>query len=483
MRKVLFASSEVYPFVKTGGLADVSASLPVALHALGHDVRIVMPAYRACLQQLADYQVIASLRLQGYTLPIEILATTLPDSELIVWLVHSPYHFDRSGGPYQQENGKDWHDNAQRFTLFCRAVVALAIDDVALNWQADLIHCNDWQTGLIPALLSTRPNRPKTIFTIHNLAYQGIFDYQTFSLLELPQELWSITGIEFYGQISFMKGGLIFADHITTVSPQYAQEICHPEFGYNLAGLLQHLTEQGKVTGILNGIATDIWDPETDPDIDWHYSAKRLSNKKKNKAILQKKMALPMKKEVLVLGVVSRLVAQKGIDLIILAIDALLAEDVAIQMICLGSGEQQYQEALLQLQAQYPEHIAVEIGYDEALSHQIEAGVDVFLMPSRFEPCGLNQLYSLRYGTLPIVRHTGGLADSVIDNNNPQQDTGFVFYQAEAKALVEVIKRALSLYQQGQLWRKRQRNAMRQDVGWQHRAVEYSDLYQTVIQS
>ena len=481
MRKILFSSSEVHPLIKTGGLADVSASLPIALHANGHDVRIILPAYRQCLEALTELRTIATIKLDGYYAPIEIIESTLPDSEVTIWLVHSPEHFDRDGGAYGPKLGGDWDDNAARFALFSRAIAAVAMNGAGLDWQPDILHCNDWQTGLAPALVADLPNRPATIFTIHNLAYQGLYPKETFDILDLPNSLWHSNGLEFYDMFSFMKGGLIYADHITTVSPTYADEICTYEFGYGLEGLLAERAKQGRLTGIINGIDLDDWNPKTDKALRKNYSAKTIKNKYQNKEAIQQHFGLPVKEDVLVLGLISRLVAQKGIDLTIEAIATLLDKGADIQLVCLGSGEADYEQSLRVLRAKYPDKVGVTIGYNEQLAHQIEAGADVFLMPSRFEPCGLNQLYSLRYGTLPLVRNTGGLADSVVDafgddlKNNFA--TGFKFQEPTAEALEETLNRAITLFHHPRIWRRIILTAMAQDYSWAKSAQAYHALY------
>lgn len=484
MRKILFSSSEVHPLIKTGGLADVSASLPIALRQQGHDIRIIMPAYRKCLEQLDKIHTIATLKLDGFHLPVEILQSTLPGTDVELWLVHSPQHFDREGGPYSSPSGEDWQDNAARFALFSRAVAALAMDQAGLDWQPDILHCNDWQTGLAPALIADLPNRPATVFTIHNLAYQGLFSRDIFDALDMPEKFWQSDGLEFYGLLSLIKGGLIYADHITTVSPTYAQEICRYEFGYGLEGLLSLRAKQGRLSGILNGIDNNEWDPKIDSYLTKTYSIKNIRNKSINKSSLQQYFGLPEKEEVLLLGLISRLVSQKGIDLTLDAATKLLESGANIQLACLGSGAAEYEQDLRVLRARFPDKVGVDIGYNEALAHQIEAGADVFLMPSRFEPCGLNQLYSLRYGTLPIVRNTGGLADTVVDatENNRKNGiaTGFKFDQSTAEALQETIYHALDLFQRPRIWRKMMITAMEQNYSWEQSANTYVQLYESL---
>lgn len=487
MRKILFASSEVHPLIKTGGLADVSASLPIALQQQQQDVRIILPAYRQCLEALDKIETVATITLDGFYLPIEILQAALPNSDVPIYLVHSPEHFDRNGGPYGTPEAGDWEDNAARFALFSRAIAAAALDQLGLNWQPDILHCNDWQTGLAPALIADQPNRPATVFTIHNLAYQGLYPHAVFEALDLPVSLWHSDGIEFYDLMSFMKGGLIYADHITTVSPTYADEICSYEFGYGLEGLLSHCADQGRLTGILNGIDMDEWDPASDPYISKNYSIKNIRFKADNKVALQRLFSLPEKKDVLVIGLISRLIAQKGVDLTLDALSDLLDTSENIQLICLGSGEASYEQDLRVLRARHPDKVGVHIGYSEDLSHQIEAGADVFLMPSRFEPCGLNQLYSLRYGTLPIVRNTGGLADSVVDATDAKLKngfaTGFKFDVATAKELAETLQRAINLFKHPRIWRKVMVTAMEQDYSWEKSSQAYQVLYDNLLNS
>lgn len=480
MRKILFASSEVHPLMKSGGLADVSASLPIALKEQGQDVRIIMPAYRQSLAAVSDADVIAKVKVDGYHSPVTILQTTLSSSNVPLWLVDSPDHFDRAGGPYGNDEG-DWQDNAARFALFSRVIVELAMDRADLDWKPDLLHCNDWQTGLAPALLAGELQRPKIIFTIHNLAYQGLFSRGAFELLDLPETLWHSEGIEFYDLLSFMKGGLVYADHVTTVSPTYAEEIRRYEFGYGLEGLLNLRAKRGELTGILNGIDNQEWNPETDPYIATPYATNTIKNKEQNKQALQRHFALPEKQNTVIMGVISRLVSQKGVDLMLTAITNLLQAGEAIQLICLGSGEHGFEQDLRVLRARHPDKVGLHLGYSESLAHRIEAGADVFLMPSRFEPCGLNQLYSLRYGTLPIVRNTGGLADSVVDANDENRRagiaTGFKFEQSTARALQEAMERAITLFQRPRVWRKMMITAMEADYSWQKSAKRYIQLY------
>lgn len=477
--KILFASSEAYPLIKTGGLGDVSGSLPTALKTLHQDIRLVLPAYHSVLEQKGRTKTIAQM-----TLPmgrVNILERLLPGTRLKVWLVECPPYFDRPGNPYQGPNGLPWPDNAERFALFCQAICGLALDQAGLNWQPDLVHCNDWQTGLVPALLSLHEKRPATLFTIHNLAYQGLFPETTFSALDLPWSFWSPHALEFYGQLSFMKGGVVFADRISTVSPTYAEEIQTPEFGCGLDGLLRH--RRDRLSGILNGVDKN-WNPAHDPALIKNYSLRDPKGKQDNKKALRQELQLPESRRTPLLAFIGRLVEQKGIDMLL----EILPEIVRLpaQITFLGSGEKRYEQALQQLAQRYPEQIAARIGFDEALAHRIEAGADMFLMPSRFEPCGLNQMYSLRYGTLPIVHQVGGLADTVVDSTPATlQDgtaTGVVFSRPNPFVLLEAIKRATLLYgQQKGYWQPLQRQGMRQDFSWRRSAERYLDLYEQTL--
>ncbi len=477
MARILFASSEAHPLIKTGGLADVSGSLPPVLQALGDDVRLVLPAYRTVLQRLPVLPIIAELMLPGITAPVRILETMLPQTRVPVWLVDSPAHFDRDGNPYLGPDGHDWPDNAARFTVFARAVVELAQNRAGLDWRPDVVHCNDWQTGLVPALLAQEKKRPGTMFTIHNMAYQGLFPRQTFDSLNLPEALWHWQAVEFHSQLNFLKGGLAFADWITTVSPTYAQEIRSADFAYGLEGVLNHRVE--RLRGILNGIDYSAWDPAHDPLIPHHYSATKLEGKKKNKAALQGQFALPVKPDTPLLGLVGRMVEQKGIDLVLAVLPELLQQPVQVAVV--GTGAARFEQAFRDLANRYPDKVGAFIGYDEGYAHLLEAGADIFLMPSRFEPCGLNQLYSLRYGTVPVVRRTGGLADTVIHTDAATladgSATGFVFDAANPSALLVAIDQALALYRRPEAWRQVMQAGMRRDFSWEQSARQYQELY------
>jgi starch synthase len=480
MQKILFATSEVYPLIKTGGLADVAASLPRALLKLGQDVKILLPAYASVLEKAKDIGIkeVAHVDIEGYSIALK--QTRLPGTKVIVWLVDIPEFFEREGNPYCGPDGNDWFDNHKRFYVFARVAELIALDQVGLNWQPTIVHCNDWQTGLIPALLSLHPNHPATVFTIHNLAYRGLFSYQAFAELNLPAVFWHHERLEFYGQMSFIKGGLAFADFITTVSPSYANEIQRPEFGNGLDGLIRYRSDA--IAGILNGIDTDEWNPGTDPHLTCNYNRRTLGNKTKNKLALQEELGLTVNSEIPLLGFVGRLVDQKGVDLILEQMNQLLS--LNCQLVILGSGFPHYEKALKNIAEQYPQKIAVTLGYNESFAHRIEASSDIFLMPSIFEPCGLNQLYSLRYGTLPVVHAVGGLRDTVFEQpleSQLEDANGFVFHGATAEELFAAIQRAISLFQQKDQWKQRQLNAMSKDFSWDASAKEYLAIYEKIV--
>ena len=478
---ILFASAEAHPLIKTGGLADVAGSLPRAIRHQRHDIRLVIPAYQSVLKQAEKYFLVAHLELEGVTQPVRILTGRLPGSTVTVYLVDSPEHFDRPGNPYSMKQGAVWPDNAERFTTFCRAIEALALDNAGLDWQPDIVHCNDWQTALVPPLLERHATRPATVFTIHNLAYQGLFDWKVFKKLKLPTDFWSMEAMEFHNQFSFIKGGLVFADWVTTVSPTYAEEIQTSEYGYGLEGLISH--RKDNLTGIVNGVDYTVWNPGRDLLIPVQFNARSLTHKIENKLALQEHFGLPRDEKIPVFATISRLVEQKGIDLILGAVPGIVKQKA--QLIVLGSGDSKIETGIRAAVKAHPAQVAARIGYDEALSHHIEAGADIFLMPSRFEPCGLNQIYSQRYGTVPIVRNTGGLADTVTDTTKETLEartaTGFSFSGTTVKDLTTTIDRALGYYRQPELWQKIVSNGMKQDFSWKRSALLYLELYETVL--
>ena len=475
--RVLFVVSEAHPLIKTGGLGDVAGGLSQALVKLGCDVRMLLPAYPACVQRAGALKPVASLSIPGSVDQVTLLAGRLPGTRVRIWLVDYPPAFDRTGNPYLDPAGRPWDDNAERYALLANVASAIAQKRTTLSWQPEVVHCHDWQTGRVPALLAQEVLRPASVFPIHNLAYQGLFPHATFVSLGLPAPLWAYDALEFHGQLSFIKGGLVYADMLTTVSPTYAGEIQTPAFGCGLDGLLRH--RSADLIGILNGIDERTWNPSKDPHLVTRYSPRRLTAKAGNKQAVQRAFGLPVSADIPLVGMVGRLVEQKGIDQTMLALPALMQRRV--QICVLGSGEAHYEQALQAFAVQYADKIRVHIGYDETLAHQIEGGADMFLMPSRFEPCGLNQLYSLRYGTVPIVRRVGGLADTVVDasadNLAAGSATGISFDGDDAADLLRAVDRALALYQTKTVWTQLVQTGMAQNFSWDASARQYLDLY------
>ena len=480
MQKILFATSEAHPLIKTGGLADVAASLPRALLKLGHDVKILLPAYASVMIKAKEAGAKKIARFSIWNEAITLWQTRLPGSRVNVILVDIAQFSERAGNPYCGPDGNDWADNHWRFFLFAKVAEAIALDQLDLNWRPDIVHCNDWQTGLIPALLAQSVTRPVTVFTVHNLAYRGLFPQQVFHDLHLPAEYWHHDKLEFYGQISFIKGGLAFADAITTVSPSYAEEIKQANFGCGLEGLLQRRADD--VYGILNGIDMDEWNPGSDKLIHHNYNRRTVQQKVKNKTDLQAHLGLPMDKSIPMLGLIGRLVEQKGVDLLLKQMDQLLQHNC--QLVVLGSGMAHYEQALLDIAKEHPHKVSVTLGYNEAFAHTIEASADIFLMPSIFEPCGLNQMYSLRYGTLPVVHTTGGLRDTVTEKpltDIGEDGNGFTFEKPTPEEFHQAIVRALDAYRQPDAWKKLQQNAMKEDFSWEKSAALYEKIYRRLL--
>ncbi len=480
---VLFVTSELAPLIKTGGLADVSAALPVALAAAGAEVRLLVPGYPAVMEGVRAKSRVASFPALG-DMPASQLLAGKHSSGVPMLIVDCPALYGRTGGPYQDASGVDWPDNALRFGLLCYLAAVLASGRSPLPLRPQILHCNDWQSGLAPAYLHFFPGeRPRSLLTIHNLAYQGIFPAETVSRLGLPAAAYSPEGVEFYGRMSFLKAGLHYADHLTTVSPTYAAEIQTAEFGFGLEGLLSR--RRSHLTGILNGVDVDAWDPETDPYIARYYGVNRLPAKQENKRALQERMGLSVDLDLPLFGVISRFTPQKGLDLVLACARELIAAPA--QLAVLGTGDRDLQEAFQQLAKALPGKVAVQIGYDEGLAHQIEAGADLFLMPSRFEPCGLNQMYSQRYGTPPVAHAVGGLADTVVDYSAAtlaeRSATGFLFQPATAEALQGAITRAVGVWEDTKAFRLIQKAGMARDFSWDASAERYMELYRTMLAS
>jgi len=475
--KILFVVSEIYPIVKTGGLADVAGSLPMALRDLGLDVRVMLPCYRGVVALTGEpdaWHPIGDPLGAGETRLGLVPATEdLPT----LWLVDCPALFDQPGGPYLDGEGNAWPDNHLRFAMLSRAAALICDAGALVGWQPDILHAHDWHTGLAPAYLALRAgNRPKSVFTIHNLLYMGLFSADRLAEVALPPECFTPNGVEFFGELSFMKAGLRYSDHITTVSPTYAKEILRDEAGNGLAGLLR--SRRAHLTGILNGIDERTWNPATDPLIVSGYDPDRLDGKAANKAALLREFGLPAGDGPL-LAIISRLTTQKGLDLVLEVLPDIMREGAKV--VVLGAGERDIERAFDDAVRTYPDGVAVRLAYDEALSHRIQAGADLLLMPSRFEPCGLTQLYALRYGTLPVVHETGGLADTVVDTGPAREGTGFVFAEASAAALLAALRRAFDLYAEPERWRTVQRRAMTQQFGWSTSAGRYRDLYRNLV--
>lgn len=464
--RILFVTSEIHPLVKTGGLADVSASLPAALQSLGMDIRILVPGYPGVLSGIMDAAECASLP-DG-----KLVCGKMPDTDVPVFAIdHRPLYW-REGNPYLNEQGFDWPDNVSRFGLLSKTAALLASKNSPLGWKPDIVHGNDWQCGLAPAFMHFSGSQAKSMMTVHNLAFQGNFSPDWVARLGLPSSAYAMHGVEFHGHFSFLKAGLYYSNTITTVSPTYAIEIQTPEMGCGMEGLLR--SRSSDVYGILNGIDLAEWNPEKDAYLATNYDVRHLDAKIEVKRELQKSLGLEQKDDAPLLGVVSRLTYQKGLDLINVCADALFEQGA--QLAILGSGDREFEQAFLRLAEHYPGKCAASIGYDEALAHRIMAGADIFLMPSRFEPCGLNQMYGMRYGTPPVVRKTGGLADSVTDN-----ETGFVFEKAEGRAFHEAISRALAAYEDKASFRRIQRNGMEKHFDWESSAKSYVDLYESLL--
>ncbi|MGH8727547.1 MAG: glycogen synthase GlgA [Burkholderiales bacterium] len=472
--KILFAVSEAAPLVKTGGLGDVAFALPPALAKRGLDVRLIIPGYPEALRG----EINASWKLDslpGYP-PARLLEAIWPNG-LTAFVVDCPKLYERDGGPYQDAHGHDWPDNARRFALFCHAAVELAKN--SLPWRPDIIHCNDWPTGLVPAYARLRPNMAvATVMTVHNLAYQGVFPAPAFGDLHLPAHAFDVNGLEFYGKLSFLKAGVYYADRLTTVSPSYAKEIQTVENGWGLHGLLR--ARANELTGILNGIDTRAWNPLRDPFIHRRYSPARLEGKAACKAALQKECGLEPAADVPLFGVVSRFTDQKGLDLVFEIAGAMT--EFPGQLALLGEGDPYLIRAFNDLAKTHPGKISMTAGFDETAAHRIIAGADMFLMPSRFEPCGLSQMYSQRYGTVPIVRAAGGLLDTVEDfSQDPETATGFIFYQPSATDLFSTAQKAVQAFRDKPVWQRLQQNGMRKDFGWEKSARAYQAIYSKLV--
>lgn len=481
--RVLQVAAEVYPWVKTGGLGDVIGALPTALSRAGADVRLLLPGLPALLAAVRDKQLIGSLGAMFGAPQVNVLRGSLAlGAGLTAYVIDAPERFGRPGDPYLDPDGRDWPDNHLRFGLLGWVAAQLAMGRIDPHWRAGVLHAHDWHAGLAPAYLRTDP-RPDVacVFTIHNLAFQGLFASDVLEPLGLPGSFFSPDGLEFHGKLSFIKAGIRYAEHVTTVSPGYAREIQTPEMGCGLDGLLRARARD--LTGILNGVDQAIWNPAADGYLADHYTAADLAGKARLKATLQREFGLDVRPEAIVFAVVSRLTEQKGMDLLLQALPTL--RQVGGQLVLLGSGERAIEEALRQAAAADSGGLGVRIGYDEALAHRIIAGADAIVVPSRFEPCGLTQLYGLRYGTLPLVRRVGGLADTVVDaspgSGAPERATGFTFDEPTAAALASAFRRVGAAWRDPALWPGLMQRAMAQDFSWENSARSYLDLYRTLL--
>ena len=473
--QVLSVASEVYPLIKTGGLADVAGALPEALGKHGETMWTLVPGYPAVKAALENAVVVHSFsKLMGA--PATLLSGMAKG--LYVFVLDAPHLFDRKGNPYLGTDGKDWPDNAQRFAALSQVAAQLAKGELG-NYKADVLHLHDWQAAL--AAVYVRFNGgPKTVMTVHNIAFQGQFPAAYFNILDLPPQAFAIDAVEFYGNVSFLKGGLACASAITTVSPTYANEICTADYGMGLQGLL--LARKNILTGIVNGIDMSVWNPELDQSIAAHYSSKDLSKRVANKRAIEERFNLESD-DGIIHGVVSRLTWQKGLDIFASMLDWLVGTGARLALV--GTGEAAIESAVMAAAARHPGRIGVVTAYDEALSHLVQAGCDTMLVPSRFEPCGLTQLYGLRYGCVPVVARTGGLADTIIDANDAAISvgvaTGIQFSPVDESSLQNALTRAAQLYENKATWKNMQLRGMGTDVSWDRSAATYAALYKGLV--
>lgn len=473
--RVLFAAAEAFPLVKTGGLGDVAGALPRALAAAGADVRMVMPGYPQATRSGQPFRAAAAFeRLLG-RFPSRLLATRLAGSDLPLWLVDCPELYNREGSPYRDATGRDWADNHLRFAAFAQAVARIAEGpEMAVGgWRPDIVHLNDWHCGLAPNYLrGNSRRRPGLVFTIHNLAYQGLAPAEALSALDLSPDDFTPAGCEFWGKISFLKAGLVGADRITTVSPTYAREIQSAPAGFGLEGVISSRARD--LIGILNGIDDRVWNPATDALIARPYTVDTLPDKAGNTAAVRQMFALEPELGRPLIGLVSRLVEQKGIDVLLAAMPGVIA--AGAQVACLGEGDTLLQSRLQAMADIYPGRVGVRIAFDEATAHLLTAGCDLLVLPSRFEPCGMTQLYGQRYGTLPVVHRVGGLADTVTDGVD-----GFTFDGLTPERLVTALTRAANVLTETATWRRIQRQAMAKSLSWRPCAARYLDLYDDLL--
>jgi len=476
--RVLQVGAEIFPLVKTGGLADVLGALPQALRRQGADVRLLLPGLPAIVDAVVEPLRVCDIGPAFGAARVRLLLARMPGSDMPVYVVEAPSLYRRPGGPYLDADGKEWLDNLQRFALLGWVAAHLASGELDPAWTPEVMHAHDWHAAMGCAYLAAHPApRVTTVFTVHNLAYQGLFASADFPLLGLPSRFMASNALEYHAQLSFMKAGLKFARRITTVSPTYAREITTPEFGSGLDGVIR---ERGAdVSGVLNGVDPAVWDPSNDPHLGAGYTAAKPAAKARCKQALQTELGLTARRNAPLFGVVSRLTSQKGLDLLLAALPALIKRggQLALQ----GTGDAELEAAFLAAARAHPGEVAVRIGYDEAVAHRLIAGADAIVVPSRFEPCGLTQLYGLRYGSLPVVRRVGGLADTVVDASDDairaDRATGFVFDAANAPSLATAIERATAAYATPAVWNKLVARAMQQEFSWDAAARQYLELY------
>ena len=486
--RVLSIASEIYPLIKIGELADVTGALPIALKSEGIEVRTVVPGYPSVMNSLGLVEGVIHLP-NFFGAEARLIRAT--SSELGLFVLDAPHLFSRAGNPYLRADGMDWPDNALRFAALARIAADIGLGFVS-SFVPDIVHAHDWHGALALAYMHySDRQRPATVMTVHNLAYQGVFPREMLAAIDLPPQSFTVHGVEYYERIGFLKAGLYFADRITTVSPTYAREILSDEGGMGLGGLLRE--RSGDLTGILNGIDTSVWDPATDPhipgcfytDVSSGFESEVLQNRATNKAALQRRLGLGLAPDVLMLGVIGRLSSKKGLDLLLENLPTIVRE--GMQLVVLGSGGDRSLQYRYRAAAQaHPERVSVTIGHDEGLAHLIQAGADALVVPSRFEPCGLTQLCALRYGTVPIVSRIGGLEDTVVDADDLAitggGQTGFKFGPVTAENLAGVLQRACATFHDVAAWRRIQRNGMSIDVSWRNPASRYADLYSSLVE-
>ena len=480
--RVLHVAAEVFPLVKTGGLADVVAALPAAQAEQGADVRLLLPGLPPVLEAVQGARTIIDIGACFGALRVRLLLARMPGTGLPVYVVDAPYLYRRGGSPYQDSQGEEWPDNLQRFALLGWVAAHLAADDADPGWVPNVVHAHDWHAAMACAYVAEhRATQAANVFTVHNLAFQGLFPMHDWPLLGLGSRLMSPSGLEYHGQLSFMKAGLKFAQRITTVSPSYALEIATHEFGCGLDGVIRG--RGADVSGILNGIDDAVWNPATDPAIAQRYESRQMAGKLACRRALQAELGLDVDEQALLITIVSRLTAQKGVDLLLVALPELLRQGV--QLAVQGTGEAALETAFQMAARAHPGRVHVFVGYDEARAHRLVAGADLIAVPSRFEPCGLTQMYGLRYGTLPLVRRVGGLADTVVDATEPAlaaaEATGFVFDAATPQALERAVRRALEAKATPARWKAMTATAMSQSLSWEAPARDYLALYSTLL--